>query len=255
MQWICSVCLFLALFVIDLNAQNDTASFTGEKISFSSGDGIKVTADLYMTADSKAPMIILYHQAGYSRGEYREIAPKLNALGFNCMAVDQRAGDSVNGVINETHREARSKNLPTEYLDALTDIEAAYVYVRHGLKPDKILLWGSSYSAALMFYMGSGHHKNLSGILAFSPAEYFKVNRKEIRDFARRVTAPVFISSARSEYEEWKPIYEAVPGEKRSFLPEDEGRHGSKALWSDNPGHELYWNAVEDFLDLVRSND
>ncbi len=227
----------------------------GEKISFSSGDGIKVTADLYMTPDPKAPMIILYHQAGYSRGEYREIAPKLNALGFNCMAVDQRAGDSVNGIINETNRAARSKNLPTEYLDAITDLEAAYVYVRHGLKPDKILLWGSSYSAALMFYMGSGHHNNLSGILAFSPAEYFEVNGKEIRDFAARVTAPVFIASAKSEYEEWKPIYDAITGEKRSYLPENEGRHGSKALWSDNPGHELYWKAVEDFLELVKSSD
>ena len=131
---LCSICLFLALLVTDINAQNDYSPFTGEKISFSSGDGIKVTADLYMTPDSKAPMIILYHQARYSRGEYREIAPKLNALGFNCMAVDQRAGDSVNGIINETNRAARSKKLPTEYLDAIADIEAAYVYVRHGLK-------------------------------------------------------------------------------------------------------------------------
>lgn len=246
-------CLLLAFLVTDLNAQGELPPFQGEKISFSSGDGIKVTADLYMTADASAPMIILYHQAGYSRGEYREIAPRLNDLGFNCLAVDQRAGDSVRGIVNETHREALSKDLPTEYLDALTDIEAAYVYVRHGLKPDKILLWGSSYSAALMFYMGSGHHNNLAGILAFSPAEYFKVNRKDIRDFAKRVTAPVFITSSRSEYEDWKPIFEAVNAEKRSFLPENEGRHGSKALWSDNPGNELYWKAVEDFLELVSS--
>jgi dienelactone hydrolase len=254
MKRLCTICLFLAFLAADLEAQSDPTSFTGETIKFSSGDGIRVTADLYMTPNPKAPMIILYHQARYSRGEYRQIAPKLNEMGFNCLAVDQRSGDSVNGVDNETHREALENQLPTEYLDAITDIEAAYVYVKHGLKPDKIILWGSSYSAALMFYMGSGHHDNLSGILAFSPAEYFKVNGRPISSFAERVTAPVFVTSSRTEHADWKSIYEAIPGEKRSFLPENEGRHGSKALWSDNPGHELYWNAVEEFLDRIKSD-
>jgi len=245
--------LFFALLCSSpgLYPQQVSPPIVAETIRFSSGDGIQVTADLYMTSDTKAPFIILYHQAGYSRGEYLEIAPKLNAMGFNCMAVDQRSGKTVNGIENETHNAALAKNLPTEYLDALTDIEAAYLYVKHGIKPEKIILWGSSYSAALMFYMGSEHHNNLSGVLAFSPAGYFKVNGKEIKSFASRVTAPVFVSSAKSEYPKWKSIYEAVRSDKFSYLPENEGKHGSKALWSDNPGYELYWKAVASFLNSL----
>ena len=99
-----------------------------------------------------------------------------------------------------------------------------------------------------MFYMGSEHHKNIAGILAFAPGEYFKINGKEIKTFASKVTAPVFVTSAKNEYPEWKSIYDAVQTEKFSYLPENEGKHGSKALWKNNPGHEKYWDAVEKFL-------
>ncbi len=246
-------CLGFFAFHLTLLAQDPEALFSGETIQFDSGDGIRVTADLYMTENRNAPFIILFHQAGFSRGEYREIAPRLNGLGFNCMAVDQRSGKEVVGVKNLTHEAAIEKNLPTEYLDALTDIEAAYVYVKHGIKPEKLLLWGSSYSASLMFYMGSEHHKNIAGILAFAPGEYFKINGKPVNYFSGKVTAPVFVTSAKSEYPKWKPIYDAIESEKFSYLPEDEGKHGSKALWKNNPGNDLYWNAVEKFLTRIKN--
>ena len=167
--------LCLCLFYFGL-AQQKT-NFKGETVSFKSNDGVKVTADLYMTSKTDAPFIILYHQAGYSRGEYREIAPKLNELGFNCLAVDQRSGKEVNGVINQTNIEAKKLNKTTEYVDAIPDLEAAFLYVKHGIKPSKIIIWGSSYSAAIVFFLGNTHY-NINGILAFSPGEYFKINRR-----------------------------------------------------------------------------
>lgn len=231
-------------------AQTDTG-FSRETITFKASDGVAVTADLYMAHEATAPFIILYHQAGYSRGEYRSIAPQLNAMGFNCMAVDQRSGDKVNGVINDTHKGAVAANLPTEYLDAMPDMEAAYLYVKYSIKPDKIILWGSSYSSSILFYMGSVHHKNLSGILCFAPGDYFKINNKELKTFAARITCPVFVTSAKSEHKNWKGIYDQVKSEKSYFLPETEGKHGSKALWDDNPSHQAYWTAVSKFLNTL----
>ncbi|WKK64938.1 hypothetical protein [Lutimonas zeaxanthinifaciens] len=231
-------------------AQNNDNS-QWETISFKASDGLKITADLYMAHESDAPFIILYHQAGYSRGEYRSIAPKLNAMGFNCMAVDQRSGDLVNGVVNQTHKEAVSKGVETQYLDALPDIEAAYLYVKFGIKPEKIILWGSSYSAAIMFYMGSVHHTNLDGILSFAPGAYFRINNKDLKTYAARITCPVFVTSARSEHKNWKAMYDNVQAEKTYFLPQSEGKHGSKALWQDNPSHQEYWNAVTEFLNSL----
>lgn len=239
------LCLFFTITLVTSQTNDESK---GKTIHFNSGDGLKITADLYMPHDDQAPFIILYHQAGYSRGEYLSIAPKLNAMGFNCLAVDQRSGNEVNDVINQTNKEALASNKPTEYLDALADLEAAYLYVKHGIKPPKIILWGSSYSAALSFYMGSEHHNNISGLLAFAPGEYFKINGKKIENFASRVTCPVFVTSAKSEYNNWKAIYAQIKSKKTYFLPETEGKHGSKALWDNNPSHAAYWTAVKEFL-------
>jgi dienelactone hydrolase len=241
---LCLCCVFISF------AQSDP-DFSGETVTFKASDGIRVTADLYMAHESSAPFIILYHQAGYSRGEYRSIAPKLNVMGFNCLAVDQRSGDKVNGVINETHKVAVADKLPTEYLDAIPDIEAAYLYVKYSIKPDKIILWGSSYSASILFFMGSEHHNNLSGILCFAPGNYFKINNKELKTFAAKITCPLFVTSAKSEYKNWKGMYDQVKSEKSYFLPETEGKHGSKALWNDNPSHQAYWTAVTKFLKSI----
>lgn len=241
--------LFFGLLLMIQFIDAQQKEFTGKTIEFQSRDGVKITADLYMTNKSNAPFIILCHQARYSRGEYREIAPKLNELGFNCMAIDQRSGNEVNGVMNQTHLEAVKMNKATEYVDAIPDLEAAFSYVKNKINSDKIIIWGSSYSAALMFYMGSVHSKDIDGILAFSPGEYFKIDGKEIKSFAAKVKCPVFITSSGKEHKQWKGIYDSVTTKKYSFLPMiEEGRHGSKALWADNSNHKKYWNAVTNFL-------
>ncbi len=225
------------------------AQSSPKTISFKSPDGLTVTADLYMTAAKDTPFIILFHQARFSRGEYREIAPKLNDLGFNCMAVDQRSGGEVNGVVNETHKRAEEAGMKTKYTDAYPDMEAALEYVKDKYSPDKLIVWGSSYSSALVFVLAAKHPHDIDGILSFSPGNYFKLEGRTIADYVKEVTCPVFITSAKSERESWQPIYDSLKStDKNWFLPEVKGYHGSKALWAVNQGNEEYWKAVKEFL-------
>ena len=88
-------------------------------IYFSAPDSLPICADLYALENKDAPWILLCHQAGYSRGEYRETALKLNAMGYSCMALDQRSGEQVNGVINRTAKEAKKRGWAQEYTDAI----------------------------------------------------------------------------------------------------------------------------------------
>ena len=68
---------------------------SSETVTFPSEDGLLITADIHAPyGNGEAPIIVLFHQAGWSRGEYAEIAPWLNTLGYNCMAVDQRSGET-----------------------------------------------------------------------------------------------------------------------------------------------------------------
>ena len=116
--------LFLCL--LGLNFAN--TSIAQQKVTIPSKDSLPITADMYSVDESK-PYIILCHQAGYSRGEYKEIATKLNKLGYNCLAIDLRSGGEVNGIKNETAAAALKKKKPQGYLDAEQDIVAALDYL------------------------------------------------------------------------------------------------------------------------------
>lgn len=241
------ILLFFSACGNDTQSQNQ-ADFKGESIKFQAKDGVTIKADVYKIKDDNAPYILLFHQASYSRGEYREIAPKLNKLGFNCIAIDQRSGKEVNGVINETFHNAKKANKGTKYPDAFIDLETTLEYAKNELKAKKVIVWGSSYSSSLVFCLGAKYKDKVQGVLSFSPGEYFTLESKTIESYAVQVTCPVFITSAKNEQGQWQDIYDNIKSQKAFYLPETKGFHGSKALWSSNKGHQNYWKAVEKFL-------
>ena len=237
------IIIVFSIFVMSTFAQTETIKFPSE-------DGIEITADIYKI-DADAPWIILHHQAGFSRGAYLSIAPKLNKLGFNCIATDQRSGKEVNGVINQTHLAAEKQGKETKYVNAIPDLKATLEYVKSELKAQDIIIWGSSYSSALTFYMASQYPEDIKAVLAFSPGEYFEISGETISSLAAQVKCPVFITSAKNEEEYWRVIYNAVPGEKYFYLPQEEGFHGSRALWPEKEGHEMAWKEVEEYLESI----
>ena len=221
-------------------------------IDYPTEGGIQGHADVYGSKDRSATLILLFHQAGWSRGEYREIAPTLVERGYRIMAVDQRSGGAVNGVRNETHYRATRMGLARSYLDAYADMKAALAYARKELGAERIIVWGSSYSAALVFRLAAEHPDHVTGVMAFAPGEYF---RKEegpdyIRAFSKRVKQPVFVTSSKKEREQVKPIFDASPAKKKIlFTPASKGQHGSRALWKKWTDNDVYWAAVNGFLE------
>lgn len=266
-RFVFSLCLisFLGLLASTVTAQSDSSQATIDKkpvsfkkLSFKSDDEIAITADLYMAhQDKKTPFIVLCHQAGWSRGEYLEIAPKLNALGFNCLAIDQRSGGEVNGVSNETARKAAAVAAkPVQFPDAEQDMVAAISYAKTNYAQGKLILWGSSYSAGLALRIAGEHPDKIDGVLAFAPGEYFERSGKSrnwVQQSARKIGDPVFITSAKNEFKKWRSISEAVPaGLLHTFLPKTKGNHGSRALWEKFSDNKSYWVAVKAFLKQIK---
>ncbi len=222
---------------------------TVSTVTFPAADGLMITADLYSTGDATKPFILLFHQADYSRGEYLEIAPKLVALGYNCLAVDQRSGGAAKGVLNETHKLAKTAGLPTGFTDAYPDLEAALSFVVSTYAPTKLIVWGSSYSSSLVLILASEHPDEIDAALSFSPGEYFKLDGKLVADYAKNITQPVFITSAKSEEKDWRGIADQITSAGSVFfVPQASGRHGSSTLNDNVSGHAEYWTAVEAFL-------
>ena len=232
---------------------SQTKAQSRQTITFNSADGLPITADLYMPhSDKKTPLIVLCHQAGWSRGEYRETAPKRNKLGFNCLAIDQRSGSKINGVNNETFKQAKAASKGVEYVDAEQDIIATLKHAKANYATDKVILWGSSYSAALSLRIAGEHPDLVDGVAAFSPGEYFKQSGKSgnwIQQSAAKISDPAFITSAKKEHSAWKAMFDSIPGtNKTSFVPRTNGNHGSRALWKKYSDSKDYWKAVEPFL-------
>ena len=168
------------------------------------------------------------------------------------MAVDLRSGGSVNGIDNETAARAKAIGTGTTYVDALPDVEAALRYARVHNAQGPLIAWGSSYSASLVLKVAGDEPELVDGVLAFAPGEYFtKQGRPSdwIQGSAKSIDDPAFITSARNEKKAWFHIFQAIPSKDKMFyLPSSEGNHGSRALWSQFPDSDGYWEAVEAFL-------
>lgn len=220
-----------------------------ETVSLKAADGLTITADVYRSErGADAPWIVLAHMASASRGEYRDIAPRLVKLGFNAIALDQRSGSNFAGVANETEPRAARAGLDTSFRGAKPDLLAGIAWARTQSKSGKVILWGSSYSAALTLVIAGENPEGLIGAIAMSPGEYLR--GISVKAAAARIKVPVLIASAASERDDWQALLDAVPGrDKTGFTPRSGGRHGSSNLIASlNSSSEAYWQAVEPFL-------
>ncbi len=222
------------------------------KVEFPSLDSLIITARVY-EIDSKAPVIVLCHQARFNKFEYEGIAQELNKLGFNCIAIDQRSGGPIGNEVNETTIRALEKRLPIDYIDSEPDMLAAINYAseRYG-KP--VILWGSSYSSTLALYIASDNDL-VEAVVSFSPGNYLAVYKGSLIDKLEDFDKPMFVTS--SSYES-AAVTELLSKAKMGynqvqFIPEGPGHHGSRALWESQIGGEEYWIAIKRFLQKLKS--
>ncbi|MCF6347368.1 MAG: alpha/beta hydrolase [Flavobacteriaceae bacterium] len=214
-------------------------------INFKSKDGLIITADYYPVKDAKG-FILLCHRSHFHRGEYREIAPKLTKMGFSCLAIDQRSGMNVLGLVNETKTLAKNQGLSTGYLDAKQDVEAAIEYSYKKNNNNPITIIGSSYSASLALLISTETDK-IKAVVAFSPGEYLK--KINLAEEIESINKPTFVTSTKKEIDTVTELIRFVdPSCITHFKPIVEGFHGARTLWESVEGHELFWFELEKFL-------
>lgn len=217
-------------------------------VTLTAKDGVTVHGEYTAPPQgSTKPLIVLFHQAGSSKNEYAPIQPKLLALGFGSLAIDQRSGGEMFGP-NQT---AAALKKPATYQEAMPDLEAALAYGVAHSPTHKAIVWGSSYSAALVFPLAVAHPKEIAAVMAFSPGEYFE-NKAMVRIAAAKLLVPIFVTSSPSAEEvgQAKAILQASPSKtKTQFVPKV-GVHGSSILRTDRDpkGAAAAWGAVEAFL-------
>ncbi len=245
-----NILLLLSLFSFNfLNGQSGNHKIS--KVTFPSLDSILISANIY-EINEDSPVILLCHQASFNKFEYEGIAQKLNDRGFNCIAIDQRSGGPIASMPNETAIRAYEKGVPTDYLAAEKDIIAAINYV-HNKYNKSIILWGSSYSSTLALYIAIDNEL-VSSVIAFSPGNYFSSIKGSLIEKLACFKKPMFITSSKQEAPAVKEmlINMQLTNNQFHFVPENDGYHGSRALWAHQIGGDEYWQAIDKFLEILK---
>lgn len=230
---------------------NDMNEVNNNIVTFPSKDGLEITAKLY-EINKSAPVILLCHQARFSKFEYEGIAQRLNSLGFNCVATDQRSGGPIANQVNETTIRAKKAGKPIGFLDAEQDMVAAIDWV-HQRYQKPVTLWGSSYSSTLALYIAAKNEK-VGSVVSFSPGNYFADKKGSLIDLLEDFKKPMFVTSSKYEAEKLGELVAKMEFSDKQvmFTPEEDGHHGSRALWKDQNGGAEYWEAIIAFLNRIK---
>lgn len=248
-------------------AANAPESKPFETITHKLPDGIVMTGDLYRAPEGTTkPVLVCMHMTASSRGEYREIAPRIVAMGINVLAVDLRCGGEGevanrrtkvrSGTMNETWKMATEQKKPTAYIDAYPDVVESVKWAHELFPSSRVGLMGSSYSASLALVYAAEHGDQIDAVLSYSPGEYMKP-KWSIADKIKKLDVPAYITCGNTgaDSDQAKPVAAAI--EKRSrvraYWPQDEslvGDHGSHALLlkGDNPSTQRQWSELEKAL-------
>ena len=220
------------------------------EINYYTSDSVQIFGDLYIK-DRSAKTIVLFHQAGANaRGEYEPIIPELSNLGLNILAVDQRTGGQIFGSCNRTMAQIPLNRYG--YCDAYPEMEGALSYLgTNGFTEGKIV-WGSSYSAALVIKLAAEHSDEVAGVLAFSPASGEPMEGCRPEQYFATLKVPLLVLRPENEmeYESVKLQFDSAKHTGHQTYVAVGGKHGSSMLVESRTGSstEKTWKIVSEFL-------
>lgn len=221
-----------------------------KEITFDATDHHKVYADFYPSSVLNSEKVVLmFHQAGSNAGEYESIEPTIAALGYNCIAVDQRSGGDMWDRSNRTVE----KSGAGDYMAAYNDLEGALAYAQEK-NYTTIVAWGSSYSASLVLKL-AGENATVKAVVVFSPGEYMD-QQGIVKGWASKVSVPVFFACMPAEWaDDRQDIFKAIPSDDKVDVHIDGGVHGSSTLLPEkSPVAGEYMDKLKAFLSGLKTD-
>ncbi len=238
------------------DAADATSASIIETITTQTADGVTIFGEPYFGAlGPDAPLILLFHQGGSNgRGEYAGIAAWLNENGYRAIAWDQRSGGDLYGEANRTVA-GITDGAEYGYCDAAPDLQAALDYVQAEKLAERIVIWGSSYSGALVFGLAADNPAEVTGLIAFSPASGEPMADCLARTWINDVDAPIFVLRPAMEMERDSPIEQRdiLLAAGADFVVLEDGVHGSSMLVDERTENDMTAAraAVLDWLERV----
>ncbi|WP_394748484.1 alpha/beta hydrolase [Spongiimicrobium salis] len=227
-----------------------TKKYPPEKIEFTTADNRVVVGNLYHIGADR-PAILLCHQAEYNKYEYADIAPKLNEMGFNALAVDLSGGGTFAAHHNETVAKGTDlgnaiENRRLIFERVKQEMSTAFDYLDKRYNQN-VIIWGSSFSANYAIAI-TARLDNAKAAISFSGLA------KGLTSVLSTFEKPLFMTSSKEEVPRVTALMEGIPTKENivHFIPESKGGHGSSVLWNGQPYQEEYWTALKAFLNTLK---
>lgn len=256
MKKLFTVVLFSLMFVNSYSYAYQT-NFSYSEINLTTSDNINVHGYLFDNKTGKSSTtILMFHQGGGDAlGEYLPIITPLLERGYNILTIDQRSGGTRFGGINKTMAGLK-EGVKYNFSDAYPDLEAALKYVKDNGYTGKTIVWGSSYSAALVFKLSAEHSNEIDAAVAFSAAVHPIMGESHPAQYFTKIKIPFLALRALSEMtDDSKNHFKSMEENGiQTYVPE-KGVHGSSML-NDlivKSSTEETWKVVFDFLDKIEN--
>jgi alpha/beta superfamily hydrolase len=255
-----AIYLSIAFIVISCNGPKETnedEQGAHKEITFLTADNVKIYGDLYVTNNS-ATNILLFHQGGSNgRAVFGKIIPRLLSEGYNVLSIDNRVGGQMYGSYNRTIVEIEINKY--KYCDALPDLEGAIDYINKTTElTGKKVLWGGSYSGALVIKLLATNSIGISSALAFSPSSNpVAVKDCHPNDYLPTVEIPLILLRPQSEMQERSQAqFELAQKSGHETYVAINGTHASSTLVEERVGENVdkTWEVVLDFLKRTTNN-
>ena len=226
----------LALLIVSLHSLAET-------ITTKTADGVTIYGETYFgDLPGSATLVLLFHQGGSNgRGEYGGvIAPWLNENGFRVIAWDQRSGGKTYGSKNRTV-DNLPRRTPNGFCEAYPDLEAALELAMKNYSADKVIVWGSSYSGALVYQLAAKYQNEISGVVGLSPASGGPLAECAARNYLDKVTAKSLLMRPTSEMERSSSQQQMEIFKEHGAQTEiiEQGIHGSSMLVDERTDHDM----------------
>ncbi|MHC5020298.1 MAG: alpha/beta fold hydrolase [Planctomycetota bacterium] len=223
------------------------------RITTATSDELTLTADLYDIGDTSKPIVCCFHQARSGRAEYRPIAPRLAAEGYNVLAIDQRSGAGWNGVRNATAAEAQAKGVVQQgraaslqgYLSARADLDRAIAWARELKFTGPLVIIGSSYSSTLSIYVAA-ENSEVAAVVSCSPGDYLPP-QGSMAEAGAKLHKPTLILCPPAEQRQAQAVLDLVASKDKELYVQPQGRHGASTFYT-TPTSEQAWTKLLAFL-------
>ncbi len=197
-------------------------SYMAERVTLTTSDGKTIIGDYF--GKSGEPAVLLLHMMPATRESWRAFSEKLNAAGFQTLAIDLRGhGESQGGPDGY-------RKFPDEvHQSSIHDVEAGVKLLKSKGAP-RIFIAGASIGANLALWYAA-EHKEIDGVILLSPGFNYRGLKTESYVSGLKGSQGVYLAASRDDSysaETVEGLFAKTPlGVKKEFKMFERAGHGT----------------------------